>query len=266
MIRKQKVFIILFTSFTFSLWLGIRPVMAQSASMSFVLADPGTTVNVGDTFQVNILINTQGIDTINGDALFTFEPANIRVDSAASGNFFTYFASSSLDGYNDKYLVSSWEESVAHAKKTSSDTLFATLTLSALKEGTTSLSFDCTTGSEADTNVNRASDSQDIISCPLTPLSILIGAETTSPTPGLGTTVAPTQPGSSLPTSTPKPTATRTPTPTRKPTATKAPVPTKSGNGGGSITELPRAGVFGPTIFLAGLGTLLTVVGVLIIL
>src|SRR3989338_3609490 len=101
--HKKRLLILMILVFMLSLWAGLRPgsVLAQSASMSFVLADPGTTINVGDAFAVNILINTQDIDTINGDALFTFEPVNIRVDSASTGNFFTYFASSPLDGYND---------------------------------------------------------------------------------------------------------------------------------------------------------------------
>lgn len=256
----KRLLTVLSLSFIYALWLGVHSVFAQSPSMKFVLANPGAPIKVGDTFSVKILIDTTGIDTINGDALFTFEPAKVSINTAVTGDFFTYFSSSPLGGYTDKYLVSSWEESVAHAKKTTtSDTLFATLTLSAVSEGTTTLSFDCTTGSESDTNINRT-DSRDIITCPLQPLSFTIGAG------GGGSTVPTTVPGgvNTTPTNTPVPTATRTPTPTSRPTS--PPVVTQLPQSGGTTNEIPRAGIFGPTLLFAGLGALLTMAGVLIIL
>ena len=221
---------------------------AYAQSFKFELANPEQTINSGSTFQVKILINTGGVETINGDALFTFDPAKVSMDSATTGNFYSYFAANPLGGSTTKYLVSSWEESVAHAKSTSTDVLFATLSLTAKACGTTQLSFDCTNGTEADSNINRASDSKDIITCPLAPLNIsLCGADTGgTPTPTLAAS----------PTSTPSATPTTRPTNTPAPTATPGPI----------VTQMPRAGSVEITIAALGIGTLLTVVGILFIL
>lgn len=92
-----------------------------------------------------------------GTLYLSYNATKITVNSAQSGNFFTYFSANNLGGTNSKYLVSSWEN-VIYAKQTSTDTLFATISLSAKEAGTTIISFDCTPGSENDSNINRASD------------------------------------------------------------------------------------------------------------
>ncbi len=230
--------------------LGAKETYAQTFKLE--LANPSQTISVGSAFQVKVLINTGGQQAINGDALITFNPAAVSVDSAVTGSFFSYFSANPLGGTNNKYLVSSWEESVAHAKTTSADTLFATMSLTAKTNGTTSLSFDCTAGNEADSNINKASDSTDILNCSgLTPLSLTIGSGgdvAASPTPGgLTPTVAPTSSaGELIPTETPIPRPTSTPKPT--------------------ISVLPRSGVVEVTFTVLGIGILLTVIGALGIL
>lgn len=222
---------------------------AQSFKMQ--LENSGSAINVGDSFNVNILIDTGGQEAINGDVLLTYDPAMVAIDSGSSDNFFTYHSSTPLSGSSDKYLASSWEESVAHAKTASADTPFYTLNLTARAAGATVLSFDCVNGSEADTNINRSSDSADIVICPLTPLNINIGGQgSLSPTPGDGT---------------PSPTLAPTVTPTLEPTATPSPTNTPPVSQT-TVTELPRAGVIENTVMFLGLGTLLTVVGFLLIL
>lgn len=221
---------------------------AYAQVFKFELGTAAGDVKVGSPVQVKILINTAGQQTINGDALFTFDPSGISVDSATTGNFYTYFSALPLGGSTTKYLVSSYEESVAHAKSTSTDTLFATLNLT-LKSSPTTLSFDCTSGTGSDSNINRSSDSKDIIVCPLTPLTITAS----------GPTVTPGTPTATL---TPGPTSTPSATPTKKPTST--PVPTNTPKP--TATELPRSGSIEITTFALGIGALLTVVGVLFIL
>ena len=135
------------------------------------LANEIVPVRNGESFLVKILINTGGVETINGDAVLIYDPIKLKIDSAYSDNFYTFSYSTPIG--TNKYLLSSWEESIAHAKQTSSDTPFATLTITAKEQGSTSIGFDCTTGSEADTNINTI-DSHDIVNCPLIPLNFNI--------------------------------------------------------------------------------------------
>ena len=222
---------------------------AYAQTYKLELVNPSQTISAGNNFQVKILINTGGIQTINGDTLVVFEPLKVTMNSAQTGNFFTYFSGNNLGGVNNKYLVSSWEESISRPKSSNADTLFATLDLNAKAQGSTTLSFECKDGNEADTNINQASDSKDIVKCSdLKTLTVNIGAgaPTGTPSPTL-------KPG---PTSTPS--ATLTPRPTSTPIPTNTPRPT--------VAELPRSGTTEITIVALGIGALLTVFGILIIL
>lgn len=222
---------------------------AYAQTFKFELVNPTQTISAGKNFQVKVLINTGGVQAINGDALIVFDPAKLGINGSQTNNFFSYFSGNKLGGSNSKYLVSSWEESVAHAKSASADTLFATLDVNAAGgTGATTLSFECQAGSEADTNINQASDSKDIVKCAdLKTLSLNIGAATTgTPSPTL------------KPSPTGTPSATLTPRPTSTPIPTNTPRPT--------VSVLPRSGTAEITIAALGIGALLTVFGILIIL
>lgn len=236
---------------------------AYAQYFKFQPANPSQAIKVGDNVDIKVMINTNGQQTINGDALINFDPAKVAIDPALvkTGNFFTYFSANTLGGTNNKLLISSWEESVARPKSSTTDTLFATMTIKAAAAGTATLSFDCTAGNEADSNINRASDSVDIINCSsLQPLTLNIGSagptSTPAPTATPGPTSVPTITLTPAPTSTPS--ATATPRPTSTPVPTNTPRPT--------VAELPRAGTVETTIMGLGLGALLTVVGILFIL
>lgn len=223
----------------------------------FNLLTPQNQVSVGQSVQVQILINTLGQQTINGDALITYDPAGATITSADNTNFFTYFSATPLGGAQNKYLVSSWEESVAHQKSSSADTPFATLNFT-LKSSCTTFSLDCTAGTESDSNINRSSDSKDIIVCPLTPITVCAAGASTSAPVTPSATAAPTTPvgptNTPMPTFTPTPTNTPIPTNTPRPTATPHPI----------ITSLPRMGSSDVTIWGLGIGALFVVVGGLI--
>lgn len=250
-----KLFLLIFVLFLFSA--PINTVLAQVYKME--LADPAQEIKVDDTFNVKVLINTEGIEAVNGDVLLIFDPLKLSVVTAASDNFFTYNFSTLISGADNKYLASSWEESIAHAKRSSSDTPFYTLSVKAVGSGQTSLSFDCTNGSEADTNINQSSDSSDVVKCPLSPLDLNIGGQT-----GPTNTPGPTSPTEPEPTA--EPTATSTPSPTKvPPTATPIP-PTRTPIPTVAISELPRAGIISDTLGLLGIGSVLTVLGLLFML
>lgn len=232
----------------FALAASAQGVYAQTFTLQPV--DPAKSISVGDSFQVNILINTNGEKVNNGDALVNFDPLKVSINSAQFATFFPYISYSHADllgGQTSKYLVTIGQDNVAQAPSSTVNTLFATLNLTARGGGTTSLSFDCTPGTGADTNINRASDAQDIINCSaLTPLNLTIGGSVITPSP---TVIA-------SPTSTPRPTATVAPTSTPVPTNTPRP----------TISQLPRSGTTEITVGIFGVGILLTVVGLLVIL
>ena len=72
----------------------------NAQTFKFQLSNPSQSINVGDNFDVKVMINTASEQTINGDALITFEPAKINVDKSKLSElvkqpnppFFTYFS------------------------------------------------------------------------------------------------------------------------------------------------------------------------------
>lgn len=244
----------------FLLVFGVSDTYAQALKLELV--SPGTAINVGDTFQVKVLIDTAGQQTINADALIEFESAKVTVDSAETANFYSYFSDAPLSGNSDQYLVSSWEESVAHAKSSSTFTPMATLSLTARTTGATTMKFVCTPGSEADSNINRSSDSQDILTncAGLQTLSLTVGGSGSggNPTPTTGAGVpSPTGTNTATVTVTPVPTVIATATPIPQPTAVPATATPRP-----SVSTLPRSGAVQATMAVVGTGIALTVLGV----
>lgn len=243
------------------------------------LADPNQTICNNSIFQVKVYINTDGQEAIGGDVLLNFDPAKLNIQSGESANFFTYSLDTPLSGVNNKYLISSWEESTTRAKTSGDFDHFYTLNVKAVSAGSSQLTFNCINGTEADTNINLASDSTDIVACPLPPITIPVssscqgGGPTSPPPPPPDPTTPPVQdptatPGqggngigdTTPPTATPvPPTPTSTPTPTPIP-PTRTPTPTSA------IQTLPRAGVAEVTLGALGLGSILTIVGLLFML
>jgi hypothetical protein len=250
---KRNILTILLTLSLFITSAWANEVHAQY--FKFNLKTPQAQVAVGQPAELSVLINTTGQQAINGDVLFTFDPAAVTINSAKNAEpvFFTYFSASPLGGAANKYLLSSWEESVAHAKSSTTDTVMATINFT-LKSSCATLTFDCTAGTESDSNINRASDSKDIIACPLTPLTVCgAGSSTIAPT----ATTAPTTPTVTV-VATATPTATRTPTPQ----ATSTPIPTNTPRP--TVSELPRTGAAEVTMLGLGIGTLFVIAGVML--
>ncbi len=233
----------------FILTLGRSQTLAQYFNLQ--LPSGGSTVACSQNFQTKILINTVGEKTIAADALIKYDPAKIKInfDKSVKGDFYTYFSANPLGGFSDKALISSWEESVAREKSTTTDTLMATIDMTPLSAGSTTLSFDCVGTTGADSNINRAADFTDIIKCADNkPLTFTI----------TGSCLPATTPSATL---TPGPTSTPSATPTKKPTSTPVPtntlVPT--------VSSLPNVGSTKVTLVAIGLGLVLTIVGILFI-
>lgn len=238
---------------------GVNKVSAQVLKMQ--LANPSAAISPNSTFTVNLLINTAGKQTLGADAMIVFDPAKVSIDSAAAASptFYSFFSANSpclLGGFTNKCYINAWDDSVAHQKSSTTDTLMATMSLKAKATGATSLTWECTS-LNTDTNIVLATDNSDIIKCAdLTPLVLNIGSSGPTGTP------APTVP-TTTPAPTVIPTATPTPSPTPLPTATPTRIPTATPRP--TVAILPNAGSTEVTVFALGLGIILTIVGVAVI-
>lgn len=220
---------------------------AYAQFFKFQLANPGSTPQAGSTFDVKVLINTTGKQSLGADAIVVFESSKVSTKSATSGNFYNVFQDHAIGGTTNKYLLSAWQATALTPVSTSTDTLFATVTFNALASGSTQLSFECTSGI-SDSNIWDTNQA-DMINCgSSTSLTVNIGGPGPTSTPSATMTPAPTA----------TPAATATPRPTSTPVPTNTPKPT--------ISELPRTGVVEVTLGALGLGALLTIVGLLVIL
>lgn len=242
--RLIRTLLIIFILFIASA--SINPTYAQS--FKFQLANPATpAASVGSNFDVKVMINTVGKQSLGGDAILVFDSNVLSIKSATKGTFYEVFQDHSIGGATNKYLLSAWQSTEANPVSSSSDTLYGTVTFNAKTAGNTTLSFDCTSGS-ADSNIWDTNQT-DIIGCSsMQSLALNIG--------GSGSTSTPTVTLTPGPTSTPS--ATPTPRPTSTPVPTNTPRPT--------ISEMPRTGAVEVTMAALGFGVLLTVVGILVIL
>lgn len=110
---KSKIsvlFIVLFLSFLAS---GLNPAGAQAA-VTFSLSPSSKTINVGDSVDVSILLDTGGQTVSGGSAILTFDPSKLQVvDSNAAqvgvqvstGSVFTTALTNSVDTVNGKITL-----------------------------------------------------------------------------------------------------------------------------------------------------------------
>lgn len=230
----------------------VRAVYAQSFKFQPAnIASPAASV--GGTFDVKILVNTAGKQSLGGDAIVVFDSSKVSVKSAVTGNFYNVFEPHSIGGTTNKYLLSAWQYDALSPTSTTTDALFGTVTLNALAAGNATLSFDCTSGS-VDSNIWDTTQTDMIKCADMQPLTVNIGGPGPTSTPSATATPVPT----SVPVATATPVPTSTPVPTTTPVPTNTPRPT--------ISILPRTGTVEVTVGALGLGVVLTVVGLLVIL
>ncbi len=208
----------------------------------FQLANTATpAATVGNDFDVKVLINTAGKQTLGGDAIVVFDNNILSIKSAQKGTFFEVFQDHTIGGTTNKYLLSAWQTTEVNPVSTSADSLFGTVTFTAKTAGNATLSFDCTSGS-TDSNIWDTTQA-DILKCAdVKPLTFTIG--------GPGPTATPAATMTPAPTAIPQPTSTPAPSNTPRPT----------------ISVLPRSGTAEVTIGALGIGAFLTMGGLLIML
>lgn len=147
---KKFIFILLFVL--------INPSGVLAATIS--LSPQARIVKPGETFSIDVIIDTKGESVISADALFTHDKTLMEAITVTDGTFFP-------DNY---HLLTPGEPLVAGALSKTGESYtgtgkIATITFKALKEGLDTLTFKCTPGKTADTNIAKASDGSDIVEC-----------------------------------------------------------------------------------------------------
>ena len=209
-LREKLSFVSLIT--VVLLFILAKPASVSAATLS--LSPQARLIKPGETFSVDVLINTKGESVTFADVYFTHDKTLLEAITVTNGTFFpnTYHVLTPGEPYLSGALSQTGESYTGTGK-------VATITFKALKEGVDTMAFKCAPGKTADTNIARLSDGADIIEC-----SALVNGVYTisnSGTPG-------------------------------------APTPTPN--------SLPQAGSINNTLMFAGLGILLTIVGIIVIL
>lgn len=161
--------IISFGTSIFLFFLLARPVFAVSPRLFFNSSQVG--VKQGDEFDVVVKIDTASQNVTGADAVINYNPDLLEVESIDNGGFFPLFGKH-YELNNQKIYITGF---FAEKNQTKNGTgVFAKMTLKALKNGATNLSFACVEKSLADTNVVSVTG-DDLIDCPdLAPLSISV--------------------------------------------------------------------------------------------
>lgn len=225
MVKTILISIILWTVFIF-----LFPVVHFTYAATLQMDPPTVTTVVGNTFEVKLAVNSGGEEINAVDAFIIYDASILEVQSVTDGAFFpTVLHDTKKSG---KAYVAGMVDNPG-TFKVGAGTV-ATLIFKAVKNGSTTLVFDCTQGSTTDSNVVKNDlNATDIIVCS--------SNGSTQVTVGSGTTTV-------IPTATPVAIATTAPLPTATPTVA---VP----------KTLPKSGVFENITRYATPGVVLVIVG-----
>lgn len=166
--------------------------LSKQAQAQFLLLEPQTlTKNVGETFTVDLKINTEGKAVAGTDVKINFDPEMLEVTGVTTGDFFSDSAKNI--GSNSLYIAGFFR--AQYETKTGAGKV-ASLTLKGKKTGTTPLTFVCSLKTN-DTNILDGS-AADIINCASTPNGSYtfgtVAGPTSTPAPGPTNTPAPSNP------------------------------------------------------------------------
>ena len=257
----------------------IREKAAPATSLSFTPSQD--TMRVGETRTITVDIDT-GPNVVGAIKLnMVYDPAYVRVDNFTRGTFFQTSIQNPAINSGRLSMVAGGQ--VGNFPTGSGQV--ATIVVTALQAGSTVISFDSAqtevsgTGGDRQTNVIRSgglgSSSLTIQSAAaptVTPTPTNAPNATSTPTPSNVVTPTPTTGiggGSNNPTSTPTPTrapgATATPTRSGTPTPTKNATATPTKVSTGSATTLPQAGAGTTTVVFLVAGSILAILGMLLL-
>lgn len=226
----------------------VMPVIAHvhAATLDFDAATK--SVNVGDVFNLTVVVKAGTEQVRSSDAYISFDPAYVEPQSnITTGGFFSII----FNTINTNYVYVAGMENTGSTKTGTGN--LATIPFKAKKSGSVILTYICGQGGSTDSTIIKASGSTNIIDCNANGKSTITIAGAGGTTP----TVTPTPVGGSS--TTPTVTPTRAATPTVRPTTLPA---TGGGSGTPMPTALPQSGIPANMTGILSIGTILLLFGI----
>lgn len=147
----------------------------------FSLSPPDILPRVGEIFNVDITLDTDGANVKNSDAVLTFDPTRITVVSLTPGRLFDNYPIKSFETPGNIKLSGAMTVATASYSGIGK---FGGITFKGATAGTTTVSVSCTPGVSTDSNVIQILTNVDIIDCTkLVPISFTIAKAIGAPTP-----------------------------------------------------------------------------------
>lgn len=251
----KKKFVLIIVAVLVLALVGLLVYLIQAGKLKPIAAPSGPTlslspgsliVNIDQTFNVNILLDTAG-QAVDGVDIFYlhYDPQVLEVQDADSatagvqiqtGSIFPSYLGNVVDPTTGKISISGIVMPGSTAGYSGSG-IFATVNFKALAAASSSsVYFDFTPGSTTDTNVAEHGNPGNDILAAVNNGSYTVNNGQPSPTPTPTVTVTPTPTPTETATPTPTKTATPTPTPTQTSTRTPTPTPTST-----SVSQSPPA-------------------------
>jgi len=250
--RTLSVLILIFLllSLPVAIWLVKRQQeirMRATPATTLAISPPSVTKTVGDSFVLQITVNTETNSVVAADLDINFNPQVLELTGISPGEFFTSptEASKTINNTtgNVLYALTSFTAQPGSGN-------LASVVFNAKGVGTSPISFGSQTGV-------YASGGENVLQQTSPGTVNITGGATPTPTPTSGPTSTPTpagQGGGTIPTSTPTPTPKPTATPTPQTTSGTTPTPTP-------LETLPSTGNPGLTILFSILGLTILIVG-----
>lgn len=155
----------------------------------FSLSPPDLLPRVGEIFNVDITLTTDGAHVKSADAVFTFDPAKLSVISLTPGQLFDSYPTKTFDTLGNIKLSGAMTVATASYSGVGK---FGSIAFKGITAGTTTVSITCTPGVTNDSNITQILTNTDIIDCTkLTPASFTIMKALGAPTPEASPTPPP---------------------------------------------------------------------------
>ena len=150
-----------FLGFCLGLFLAFFVFANQAEAAALQVNPPGGSFDVGDTFEVviDLSLSDESVDGV--DALLFFDADLLQVEEIAAGDLFSSYPTNTYDNTQGTITISGVTQGSGSAV-TSGGTM-ATITFLANAAGTSSLTFDFTSGSGTDSNVAESETGNDIL-------------------------------------------------------------------------------------------------------
>lgn len=164
----------------------------------FSLSPPDVLPRVGQTFNIDVTLNTDEANVKSVDAVLTFDPVKLSVVTLTPGAVFDSYPTKNFDTLGNIKLSGAMTSTTASFSGIGK---FGTITFKGVSSGTTNISFSCTPGEANDSNITQILTDTDIVDCDkLSPTSISIAQAVGAPTATPIATASPPPAGNTNPT------------------------------------------------------------------